>query len=157
MSSGNPVTRRRFLKRTLAAAAVGGITLVGCGGGDKEVAEQSPRATGGEPKQGGQRERGTPGGFNIDPRLNYVAGPIVGSACYSYLWTVRTDTDELIPVAATSIEQVDDLTYLFKINENIRFHDTAIFPGLAISLTVLSFNLLGDSLRDLLDPRLRGR
>ncbi|MGI8549773.1 MAG: ABC transporter permease [Dehalococcoidia bacterium] len=31
----------------------------------------------------------------------------------------------------------------------------AIFPGLAISLTVLAFNLLGDVLRDLLDPRLR--
>ena len=33
----------------------------------------------------------------------------------------------------------------------------AIFPGLAIGLTVLSFNLLGDSLRDMLDPRLRSR
>lgn len=32
----------------------------------------------------------------------------------------------------------------------------AFFPGLAISLTVLGFNLLGDSLRDILDPRLRG-
>lgn len=32
----------------------------------------------------------------------------------------------------------------------------AIFPGLAISLAVLSFNLLGDAVRDLLDPRLRG-
>jgi ABC-type dipeptide/oligopeptide/nickel transport system permease subunit len=31
----------------------------------------------------------------------------------------------------------------------------AIFPGLALSLVVLAFNLLGDSLRDLLDPRLR--
>jgi peptide/nickel transport system permease protein len=30
----------------------------------------------------------------------------------------------------------------------------AIFPGLAISLTVLGFNLLGDGLRDILDPRL---
>lgn len=29
-----------------------------------------------------------------------------------------------------------------------------IFPGLAIMLTVLSFNLLGDGLRDALDPRL---
>lgn len=28
-----------------------------------------------------------------------------------------------------------------------------IFPGLAICLTVLSFNLIGDSLRDLIDPR----
>ena len=32
----------------------------------------------------------------------------------------------------------------------------ALFPGLAISLTVLGFNLLGDALRDALDPRLRG-
>ncbi|MBI2886513.1 MAG: ABC transporter permease [Chloroflexi bacterium] len=32
----------------------------------------------------------------------------------------------------------------------------AIFPGLAISLTVMGFNLLGDALRDLWDPRLRG-
>jgi len=30
------------------------------------------------------------------------------------------------------------------------------FPGLAIVLTVVSFNLLGDGLRDALDPRLRG-
>jgi peptide/nickel transport system permease protein len=29
-------------------------------------------------------------------------------------------------------------------------------PGLAISLTLLGFNLLGDALRDVLDPRLRG-
>ena len=31
----------------------------------------------------------------------------------------------------------------------------AIFPGLAISIVVLSFNMLGDALRDVLDPRLR--
>ncbi|MXY35367.1 MAG: ABC transporter permease, partial [Dehalococcoidia bacterium] len=31
-----------------------------------------------------------------------------------------------------------------------------IFPGLALSLTVLAFNFLGDTLRDVLDPRLRG-
>ncbi len=33
----------------------------------------------------------------------------------------------------------------------------AFFPGLAIMLTVLSINILGDWLRDFLDPRLRGR
>ncbi|MCA1951544.1 MAG: ABC transporter permease [Hyphomicrobiales bacterium] len=33
----------------------------------------------------------------------------------------------------------------------------AIFPGAAIALAVLAFNLLGDGLRDLLDPRLRER
>ena len=32
----------------------------------------------------------------------------------------------------------------------------AIAPGLAISITVLAYNLLGDALRDILDPRLRG-
>lgn len=32
----------------------------------------------------------------------------------------------------------------------------AIWPGLFIALAVFSFNMLGDALRDLLDPRLRG-
>jgi peptide/nickel transport system permease protein len=32
----------------------------------------------------------------------------------------------------------------------------AVFPGLAVSLAVLGFNLLGDTLRDLFDPRLQG-
>ena len=31
----------------------------------------------------------------------------------------------------------------------------AVFPGLAIMLAVLAFNLLGDGMRDALDPRLR--
>jgi peptide/nickel transport system permease protein len=29
----------------------------------------------------------------------------------------------------------------------------ALFPGLAISVTVIAFNVLGDALRDVLDPR----
>ena len=33
---------------------------------------------------------------------------------------------------------------------------TAVMPGAAISLAVLSFNMFGDALRDALDPRLRG-
>jgi peptide/nickel transport system permease protein len=31
-----------------------------------------------------------------------------------------------------------------------------LFPGVAITITVLAFNLLGDGIRDMLDPRLRG-
>jgi peptide/nickel transport system permease protein len=31
-----------------------------------------------------------------------------------------------------------------------------LFPGIAITITVLAFNLLGDGIRDALDPRLRG-
>jgi peptide/nickel transport system permease protein len=33
---------------------------------------------------------------------------------------------------------------------------TAVVPGAAISIAVLAFNLFGDALRDVLDPRLRG-
>lgn len=33
----------------------------------------------------------------------------------------------------------------------------ALFPGIAITLVVLGFNLFGDALRDVLDPRLRRR
>lgn len=33
----------------------------------------------------------------------------------------------------------------------------ATFPGIAISLTILGYNLFGDGLRDALDPKLRGR
>jgi ABC-type dipeptide/oligopeptide/nickel transport system permease subunit len=36
-------------------------------------------------------------------------------------------------------------------------HDfLAVVPGVAIAITVLGFNLLGDGLRDALDPRLKG-
>ena len=30
-----------------------------------------------------------------------------------------------------------------------------VFPGLAILLFVLAFNLMGDGLRDILDPKMR--
>ncbi len=30
------------------------------------------------------------------------------------------------------------------------------FPGLAIAFVVLGFNLLGDGLREMLDPKMRG-
>ena len=33
---------------------------------------------------------------------------------------------------------------------------TSVIPGAAISVAVLAFNLMGDALRDVLDPRLRG-
>ena len=32
---------------------------------------------------------------------------------------------------------------------------TMIFPGLAIMLTVLGFNLMGDGLRDAMDPKMK--
>jgi peptide/nickel transport system permease protein len=32
----------------------------------------------------------------------------------------------------------------------------AIYPGLCLTIVVFGINVLGDALRDLLDPRLRG-
>jgi peptide/nickel transport system permease protein len=47
------------------------------------------------------------------------------------------------------------------IQQGQSFYRTApwlvIFPGLAIMITVFAFNLLGDGLRDVLDPSQRGR
>ncbi|MDO8532576.1 MAG: ABC transporter permease [Dehalococcoidia bacterium] len=48
-------------------------------------------------------------------------------------------------VAGAAIEMAQKAPYL------------PLFPGIALTLTVLGFNLLGDALRDMLDPRLRTR
>ena len=56
-----------------------------------------------------------------------------------------------IPNAASWGRDVSDA------RNNFPYHlPSAIFPGAAITLTVLGFNLLGDSIRDIADPRLRG-
>lgn len=56
-----------------------------------------------------------------------------------------------IPDAASWGRDVSDA------RNNFPYHiPSAIFPGAAITLTVLGFNLLGDSIRDIADPRLRG-
>ncbi|TCT44483.1 ABC transporter permease [Martelella mediterranea] len=47
---------------------------------------------------------------------------------------------------------------LYDAVDQIQIHPMrVVMPGIAISLTVLSVNYLGDGLRDALDPRIRGR
>ena len=53
--------------------------------------------------------------------------------------------------AALGVLLFDAVDYLQQYPERV------IWPGLAISLTVLSVNYIGDGLRDALDPRLRAR
>jgi peptide/nickel transport system permease protein len=57
--------------------------------------------------------------------------------------------------------QPPDPSWGTMLNEGRSYLETApwmsIFPGIAIMLGVLGFNLLGDGLRDVLDPKLRGR
>ena len=45
---------------------------------------------------------------------------------------------------------LSDATHWYQIDPNFM-----LFPGLAIFVTVLAFNLFGDGLRDALDPRSR--
>jgi ABC-type dipeptide/oligopeptide/nickel transport system permease subunit len=42
------------------------------------------------------------------------------------------------------------------LQEGTEYPYLVIFPGLVISIVILAFNLMGDTLRDILDPRLRG-
>jgi len=57
--------------------------------------------------------------------------------------------------------QPPDPSWGTMLNEGRTYLETApwmsIFPGLAIMLAVFGFNLVGDGLRDMLDPKLRGR
>lgn len=57
--------------------------------------------------------------------------------------------------------QPPDPSWGTMLNEGRTYLETApwmsIFPGLAIMVIVFGFNLLGDGLRDTLDPQLRGR
>jgi len=47
---------------------------------------------------------------------------------------------------------------IFSAKPSLRSNPMAIFwPGLALSITVLSFIMLGDALRDALDPKARKR
>ncbi|MCL4105035.1 UNVERIFIED_CONTAM: hypothetical protein GTU68_018742 [Idotea baltica] len=47
---------------------------------------------------------------------------------------------------------------LFDATDYIRqYPERVMWPGVAISFTVLSVNYIGDGLRDALDPRIRGR
>ena len=40
------------------------------------------------------------------------------------------------------------------VRQRVRAPHLLLFPGIALTLTVLGFNLLGDGVRDALDPRL---
>jgi peptide/nickel transport system permease protein len=74
-----------------------------------------------------------------------MAGAILAESGLSYLGVgVRA------PIATWGVMLADGFPHL-ESNPWL-----SIIPGMAIFLTVLSLNLVGDALRDVLDPRLRG-
>ena len=72
----------------------------------------------------------------------YFALAILAEAALSYLGLGTS------PPAASWGRMLQDAQSLLAVNPTL-----TLWPGLAIALTVLGFNLLGDGLRDILDPR----
>ncbi len=61
-------------------------------------------------------------------------------------------------IGATPVETPSWGRMLETLQQSMTIHPGAlVFPGLAVVLVTLGFNLLGDGLRDAIDPRLRGR
>jgi peptide/nickel transport system permease protein len=87
---------------------------------------------------------------NIAPtvivQLSLIAAlAVLAEAALSYLG--------LTPVSTPSWGRM-----LEQLQQSMTVHPgTLVFPGLAVVLATLGFNLLGDGLRDAIDPRLRGR
>lgn len=75
-----------------------------------------------------------------------IASAILNAAALSFLGLgAQPPTPEWGLMLGSEAESVFNAPFL------------VFFPGLMIMLTVLSFNLIGDGLRDALDPRLRGK
>jgi peptide/nickel transport system permease protein len=73
-----------------------------------------------------------------------VAAAIVIEATLSYLGLGPVDQASWGRLLASAYNQVGTFQWWL-----------AIFPGAAIFLTVLSYNLIGEALRDAIDPKLK--
>lgn len=83
-------------------------------------------------------------------------GPVLVEASFGVASAILAEST----LSFLGLGLVDELSWgqlLKQANDVSGFHWwIAIFPGMAIFLTVYSYNLIGESLRDALDPRLRG-
>ena len=90
--------------------------------------------------------------------LPNVLAPLIVQASVSLAFAILIEASLSYVGLGT---QPPDPSWGTMLNEGRTYLETApwvsIFPGLAIMLAVLGFNLLGDGLRDVLDPKLRGR
>ena len=90
--------------------------------------------------------------------LPNVLAPLIVQASVGLAFAILTEASLSYVGLGT---QPPDPSWGTMLNEGRTYLETApwmsIFPGLAIMLAVLAFNLLGDGLRDVLDPQLRAR
>jgi len=87
---------------------------------------------------------------NVMPIILVVASIYIGSAILleSSLSFLGYGTPPPFPSWGRMLQEAQ--------REIVNYPYLAIFPGAAIALTVYSFNMFGDALRDVMDPRLRG-
>jgi peptide/nickel transport system permease protein len=90
--------------------------------------------------------------------LPNVLAPLIVQASVSLAFAILIEASLSYVGLGT---QPPDPSWGTMLNEGRTYLETApwmsIFPGFAIMVAVLGFNLLGDGLRDVLDPQLRGR
>jgi len=90
--------------------------------------------------------------------LPNVLAPLIVQASVSLAFAILTEASLSYLGLGT---QPPDPSWGTMLNEGRTYLETApwlsIFPGLAIMLAVFGFNLLGDGLREVLDPQLRAR
>jgi len=90
--------------------------------------------------------------------LPNVLAPLIVQASVSLAFAILTEASLSYLGLGT---QPPDPSWGTMLNEGRTYLETApwmsVFPGVAIMLAVLGFNLLGDGLRAVLDPQLRGR
>jgi ABC-type dipeptide/oligopeptide/nickel transport system permease subunit len=98
-------------------------------------------------------------------RARIVFRHLIPNCMASYIVLVTTNISYAIVVEASlsfigAGAPPDEPSWGGMLAQGIQALETApwmvFFPGLAISLAVFGLNLLGDSIRDLTDPRLRG-
>jgi peptide/nickel transport system permease protein len=83
--------------------------------------------------------------------------PLIVSAAFGVGWAILAEAS--LSFLGLGVQEPTAAWGLMLRGAAVEFAETApwmaVFPGVAISLSVFAFNLFGDSLRDALDPRLR--
>jgi len=89
--------------------------------------------------------------------LPNITAPVIVQVTLALSWAILTEAALSFVGLGTQLPEPSWGNMLNESRRLLEFNPwMAVFPGLAIMLGVLGFNLLGDALRDLFDPRLRG-
>lgn len=98
------------------------------------------------------------GGLLLRHILPNILAPLIVQISLALSWSLLTEAGlSFLGLGA----QPPDASWGVMLDESRAISERApwlmIYPGVAMILAVLGFNLLGDGLRDVLDPRMRGR